>query len=118
MYGVSEDLDLSFLEGTSLVQVRLGQYDIQFHFHPRGEIGVQGELEFRGPSGAVLEFGLPEALHSSTNLGVVIGVVLSKVSIRPPRSIVLRFESGHEIELFDSSESYESFQIAPGNIIV
>ena len=44
VYGVSEDLDLSFLEGASLEQVRLGQFDIQFHFHPRGEIGVQGEI--------------------------------------------------------------------------
>jgi hypothetical protein len=118
LYGVSADVDLSFLVGATLIQVRLGQFDIQFHFHPKGEVGVQGELEFRDPSGAVLESGTPDLLHSSTMLGCLLGSVISRASACPPRSIVLRFQTGHEIELFDSSPTYECFQISPGGIIV
>ena len=40
MYGVPADLDLAFLHGAELIQVCLGQYQLQFHFHPAGSISV------------------------------------------------------------------------------
>jgi hypothetical protein len=42
MYGVPANLDLTFLHGAKLTQVCLGQYEVQFHFHPIGSILVEG----------------------------------------------------------------------------
>jgi hypothetical protein len=53
MYGVPTDLDLSFLHGALLIQVCLGQHQVQFHFHPTGSIAVEGGWELRDAAGGV-----------------------------------------------------------------
>jgi hypothetical protein len=55
MYGVPRDLNLAFLHGAELVQVCLGQYQVQFHFHPIGEISVQCRWELIDADGKSLD---------------------------------------------------------------
>jgi hypothetical protein len=45
VHGVPANLDLAFLRGAELIQVRLGLHQLQFHFHRAGSISVQGEWE-------------------------------------------------------------------------
>ena len=55
MYGVPVDLDLSFLHGAELIQVCLGQHQLQFHFHPVGSISVEGGWELRDAAGVRID---------------------------------------------------------------
>jgi hypothetical protein len=55
VYGVPGDLDLSFLHGAELIQVCLGQYQLQFHFHPVGTISVEGGWELRDAAGVQID---------------------------------------------------------------
>ena len=56
MYGVPADLDLSFLHGAELLQVCLGTHQIQFRFHPVGEIAVEGKWELIDSSGQRIDW--------------------------------------------------------------
>jgi hypothetical protein len=42
MYGVPADLDLSRFKGAVLIQLSIGEFQVQFHFHPVGTISVVG----------------------------------------------------------------------------
>jgi hypothetical protein len=55
VYGVPADLDLSRFIGATLEQVALGRFQIQFHFHPDAEIGVEGRWALRGRSGRLID---------------------------------------------------------------
>jgi hypothetical protein len=64
MYGVPADLDLSGFVGTSLVQICLGEFQIQFNFCSPGlpvsaqrhlEIAVEGKWELLDESGVVID---------------------------------------------------------------
>jgi len=118
MYGIPASLDISFLHGTSLVQVCLGQHQVQFHFHPVGCITVEGRWELIGIGGEKLANSSDATGNPSGVLNRLLGqqVVASEVSA--PDSFTLRFDKGDLLRIFDDSEQYESFCIQPGNIVV
>jgi hypothetical protein len=51
MYGVPKDLDLSRFRGDSLIQIAIGEFQIQFHFGSRSSIAVEGDWELKDQSG-------------------------------------------------------------------
>ena len=55
MYGFPADLNLAFLHGAELIQVCLGQHQLQFHFHPTGSISVTSAWKLREAAGAVID---------------------------------------------------------------
>src|SRR4051794_32153714 len=111
MYGVPADLDLAFLHGAVLVQVCLGQYQVQFHFHPTGSISVEGGWDLHDATGARLDGRHDGPDRPPYQLHRLLGrrVVASEVSA--PESCALRFEGGEVLRLYDDSPQYESFQI-------
>ena len=96
MHGVPQNLDLSPFIGATLIQLCLGEFQIQFRFHPECcGISVEGY-----------------------RLHVILGKTVEGYAVNPPRSFSLRFETGHLLTVFDGSEQYESFSISPGGIYV
>jgi hypothetical protein len=119
MYGVPVDLDLSKFKGATLIQLGIGEFQVQFHFHPEGNISVEGKWELRDSCGVLVD----EAKDSNTErdvyrLHVIIGKSIELYSVKAPDSFSLRFESGHVLTIYDDSKQYESFSIQPGNIYV
>ena len=55
MYGVPLDLDLSKFKAATLIQIAIGEHQVQFHFHPEGSISVEGRWELRNASGALVD---------------------------------------------------------------
>ena len=43
MYGVPADLDLSRFKDAELIQLCIGEGQVQFRFHPVGTISVEGK---------------------------------------------------------------------------
>lgn len=119
MYGVPADLDLSRLMNSVLIQLCLGEYQAQFHFHPPGSISVEGKWELRDAGGTLVdgkERHVPprDAIHAHRLLGKRV----SGASLDAPRSFSLCFEGGDVLTIYDDSSEYESFSIQPGDIFV
>jgi len=113
MYGVPEDLDLSPFHGSLLVQVCIGEFDLQFHFQPEGSISTQGEWLFRSADGVTIDRSCDNASRMHFTIHRVLGQKVISTAIQPPASFELVFESGMTLRFCDSSDHYESIQIYP-----
>ena len=119
MYGVPADLDLSKFKAATLIQICIGEHQIQFHFHPEGSISVEGRWELRDSTGALVDASTDtDAERDALRVHVILGKIVESYSISAPDSFALRFESGHSLAVFDDSKQYESFSIQPGDIYV
>jgi hypothetical protein len=118
MYGVPADLDLSHFTNAVLIRLCLGEYQVQFHFHPLGSISVEGKWELRDASGSVMDGMDRKALGDAIYAHRLLGKCVIGGSLDAPRSFSLRFESGDVLTIYDDSREYESFSIQPGDIFV
>jgi hypothetical protein len=113
MYGLKPtDIDrLSQLRGKEITQICIGPHDLQFNFHPKGNVSVWGRCELLNATGDVLD-----AWEDDTHSGVfrfpeILKVSVSEVAIDSPKSFVLKFANGLGLRLVDNSEQYESFSV-------
>ncbi len=126
MYGVPRDLDLGPFVGSSLIQIALGEYQLQFHFkrgdtadhQPDPNLSVEGHWELSDESGSIIDRAEPNSARDSYRLHRLLGNVVVSTSVNPPRSFTLGFNSGLQLRVFDDSEQFESFSIQPGDIYV
>jgi hypothetical protein len=118
MYGVPANLDLTRFIDATLEQICIGQYQIQFHFHPVVSISVEGDWRLQGPAGNVVDQSQENVAREAYRLHHLLGKRVVRASVDPPRSLTLHFECGHELWVFDNSERFESFSIQPGDIFV
>jgi hypothetical protein len=118
MHGVPADLNIGFLQGSKLIQVCLGENQIQFHFDPTGSISVEGDWELVKVIG--LHFDSPEVTSKNprSHLHRLVGQNVVATEIMATKSFSLQFDNGDVLRIFDSSEEFESFTIQPGNIFV
>lgn len=118
MYGLKPtDIDaIAPIRGTELIQICIGKHDIQFRFHPAGNVSVWGRCELLDVGKQVVDaweggmptgvFRFPDLLRSS----VVEAVIDS------PLSFTLAFDNGLTLRVIDNSEQHESFSV--GNLYV
>ena len=120
MHGVPAGLDLRFLDDATLIQVCIGPWDVQFHFHPAGAIFVQGSWEFRDERGVVLDRSsdVTAAERGPFQLHRLLGHRVVATEISAPLWLSLRFAGGEELRIIDDSDRFESFQIQPGDVVV
>jgi len=118
MYGVPADLDLSRFTNAVLIQLCLGEYQVQFHFHPLGSISVEAKWELRDASGTVVDQMDRIARRDAIYAHRLLGKRITGASLDAPHSFSLRFESGDVLTIYDDSREYESFSIQPGDIFV
>lgn len=55
MYGVPPDLDLSHFKSGVLIQLCIGEFEPQFHFHPSASISGEGKWELRDETGLLVD---------------------------------------------------------------
>src|SRR6266566_2893475 len=55
-YGVPADLSLKRFVGATLIQIALGEFQIQFRFQPDSEIAVEGRWELRDHAGQLVDY--------------------------------------------------------------
>jgi hypothetical protein len=118
MYGVPADLELSRFKGAVLIQLCIGEFQVQFRFHPKGSISVEGKWELKDSTGTLVDGMKPNAQRDALYIHVLLGKGVDGFSLDAPRSFSLRFETGHILTVFDESREYESFSIQPGDIFV
>lgn len=126
MYGVPHDLDLSRFLGATLIQVCLGEFEVQFHFQAAStagsqdmlHIGVEGNWELCDDSGRIVDRAERNCDREAYRLHRLLGHAVTATAVDAPQSFALRFDSGDELRVLDDSDQHESFSIQPGNIFV
>jgi len=118
VYGVPADLDLRRFIGSRLIQISLGEFQIQFQFDPAAQIAVEGRWELRDQAGHLVDRAEPAADRNAYRVHRLLGAKVTGSSVAAPEPITLRFDNGHQLQIFDSSREYESFSIQPGDIFV
>ena len=118
MYAVPTDLDISRFTNSVLIQLCLGQHEVQFHFHPFGSISVEAKWELRDASGTVVDRMDREGRSNAIQAHRLLGKHVSGATLDAPRSFSLAFEGGDVLTIYDDSREYESFSIQPGDIFV
>ena len=118
MYGVAADLDLSIFQQAELIQLCVGVYQIQFSFHPKGYLGVEGKWELLANDGTLIDALEPVPRTRPYQVHRLLGQKVVRTELSPPDWIALYFERGEVLRVFDDSPQYESFSIQPGNIFI
>ena len=118
MYGVPANLDPSSFGGAELIQICVGQFQWQFHFHPRGYISIERNWELHDAGGKLIDRFERETPREDIHIHVLLGKKVAGFSVDAPHSFSLIFQSGHTLRICDDLGTYESFFIQPGNIVV
>ena len=118
MYGVPRNLDLTAFHGATCIQIAIGEFQIQFHFHPLGSISVDGRWEFRCADGTIVDEAMENGNRETFRVHKILGKSVRESFVNSPTSFGLRFENGCDLEIFDDAYQFESCQIAPNDIVI
>ncbi|MEM6332748.1 MAG: hypothetical protein AAF823_05350 [Planctomycetota bacterium] len=118
MYGVDSSLDLSMFHGGTCIQVAIGQFCCQLAFHPDARLTIEGSWSLLGPDRLEIDRSCGLEERDCFRLHRVLGMVVAQAIAEPPSSIVIEFEDGTCLRVFDDRSNFESFTIEPGGIVV
>lgn len=118
MYGLKpEDIThLSHLQDAEIIQVCVGQADLQFHFTSNGNVSVQGRCELLDNADQVIDVWEPGTRSAMFLFLDLLGQSVTGVAIDSPKSFKFLFAKGHSLRVINVSEQYESFSV--GNLYV
>jgi hypothetical protein len=110
MYLIPPDFDFSFCVGSTLNQIALGKYDVQFAFDSGAGIAVQSKATLICDGTTVAVWSEEEgwsslAFQDLLNQSVESGEVIDE------RAFELHFTANFVLRLHDTSDQYESLRI-------
>ena len=117
MYGLSEDLDLSFFVGTSLIQLGMGEHHIAFALHPDVRLSVGSRMRLTDRKGET--FTIDEDYRETA--GVLLALIshdVQSASRTPFGALRLEWSNGAALEVDDDSDQYESYTINHGDRLI
>jgi hypothetical protein len=110
MYGFPRDIDLSFFCGKELIQVSVGIYDVQLHFHESVSLSIQNRIEHTS-KGIITVWEQEETPPiSASSLLTLLGSCVVSAHGVSDGTLTLQFANGDIVKVFDA-EGYESYQI-------
>lgn len=109
MYGLKDNIDLSFLKGREVIQVAIGTYQVIFAFDEDVTVSVEAQFEYSAKSGLV-EWR-PGASHLAANAVGLLGSKVESVHSQKDGTVDLAFSNGDRLVLRDVSKEHESYQI-------
>ncbi len=116
MYGLPNNTDLSFFRGKLLLQVCIGYNEVILRFSDDLSVTLQTDIGHKkaGVCMALYKTMIPSAsvlvnlLHTS----------IVNASAEPPGTLVLEFSNNEMLEIYDTSQQYESYQIVYGDKMI
>jgi hypothetical protein len=118
MYGVPANLDFSQYLNTTCIQIALGEFQIQLHFHPDATISIEGRWELRDGHRQIIDQSVDNEAREAYRLHSLLGQSVVDSTLSAPASFSLTFANGHVLEIFDDSQKYESCQLSPSGVII
>jgi len=112
MYGLSQDIDLTFLKGRTLEEVVGDEYQVRIIFDDHVKISLECDCEVNG---AVLPLD-----SVSDALATMVGRVVKSSEHTGQGGVRITFTSGGEVVFLDGNHEYESYNITwkSGTIVV
>ncbi len=113
MYGLSADVNLDFLANRQLIQVRVGEYQIQLCFDDDVIISVEGKVTVNGNA-------YDDSRSMSAPLVATLGANILKTTSPGNGDLVINMSNGDAIVIHDSSQQSESYSVTwkDGTIVV
>ncbi|HXT59336.1 MAG TPA: DUF6188 family protein [Pirellulales bacterium] len=116
MFGLPQDIDLGFFDARELEQVCIGAHVVILNFDEDVSLTIEGDICHRSSAGAVMTF-TSSTSAAATLVGLINGKVLTALRIHPG-TLSLRFSNGESLEIPDTNECYESYQIWHGQRVI
>jgi hypothetical protein len=116
MFGLPVGTDFGALVGTKVEGLHISQYQVQINLGDAAGISVEGNLSVQEAGGEpVLYVHLPDAAQMlADRLGhEVLAAVVAREGV-----LTLRLDDDSQIEIIDSSQQYESYQVTMGERVV
>lgn len=117
MYGLPEHFTLVSFRDATLVQVRMGQHQVQLWFdgNNRG-VAIESRYAVQSPSGEIEEF--TDMPAGAAALAALLGARLEHAAGTRDGTLTLSFATKAKVVVFDDSTHYESYQIHDGGNLV
>jgi hypothetical protein len=112
MHGLPADLDLSFLVGPTLLQVCIGENEVILRFDGDVSITIESTFVVRDEGGCETAFECARAAASA--LVEFLADSITEVLGQRSGTLRLTFSRGGVVEIYDSFEDFESYQIQHG----
>jgi len=119
MYGLSKDLDLSFLNGRQVLQVAIGVYQIQFGFDEDVMIYVHSQFGYFDGHDEWVWTPEPGGAHIAARTVALLDSTIASFQGHEDGTLKLIFSNRQSLTILDNSKEYESYDITrPGSTIV
>jgi hypothetical protein len=116
MFGLPPEVDLTFFDARELEQVCIGAHVVILNFDEDVSLTIEGDICHRSSAGAVTTF-VSSASAASTLVRLINAKVLTALRIHPG-TLSLQFSNGETLEVPDTNEYYESYQIRHGQRLI
>jgi len=118
MYGLDVGSDVSALVGFDLESINLTQHQVQLVLDSLNGIRVSIESEFSitPVAGRTSRYDRPR--DAAQALANRLGVRIVEAHVAVPGTLTVRWADGSVLEVFDSNEHYESYQIHLGERLI
>lgn len=113
MYGLPKEVDLTFLEKQTLVQVCFGSNQVILNFHENVSISI--ESSFLCGEGEVAMFTYETPTEAAPALLKFLHADVTTALGEVDGTLTLRFNNGGVLKILDDSKQYESYMIVHGD---
>jgi len=117
MYGLPQDIDLSFLKGRQLESICFAAYQVNLHFDNGAMISIFGTFRHfiigENPGGKAAQFFL-----SGSNLMRLLTQTVKKVQRQTDGTLELAFSNDDNLLIYDDTKQYESYHIKNGERLI
>lgn len=113
MYGLNEDIDLSFFLGSELIQVCIGLHQLVLNFS--GDISISIECKFYHLSKGKYLNKFNKLPDSACSLLSTLGCWVTDINNLGNGNLEIKLSNGDIIQINDSNKDYESYSIITPN---
>ncbi len=118
MFGLEVGTDVRALSGCSLESIDVTLHQVQLRLDSLNGIRLSIECDFSitPGGGEATRYDCPR--DAAQALADRLGVVVTEAGVEEPGTLTLRWADGSVLEVFDSNEHYESYQIHLGERLI
>ena len=109
MYGVPDSAEWSFLVGREVLQVCIGLHQVSVRFD--GEVSINIECDFEHAPVANNSRSVSPLPEKAAGLVSLLGNKVASALSKGGKILEIRFTDNQTLKVYDSNETYESFQV-------
>jgi hypothetical protein len=116
MYGLSRDIDLRFFNGKALLQVCFGANELILNFDGDVSVTVMSLLGCMGSGGSIQQH--EDFRQAAPAVLVLLNQTILSAEGEEAGTLVLKFDGGGTLAIYDDSKNYESYTINNGGKLI